>query len=124
MLHSRADLECLLHCQIYHALQLVLAPGLGNQQVVLVSTCEMVSFGSRQIQLPDPDRHGRPYMLPDLSCSRFCRTLLHTLIPESSVVFRGFLFMVRFRYPTIKGKILTLVRHYVCLLNWLPLYSK
>jgi len=89
----------------------VLATGPGNPPAVRVRTGKTVRFGSRTIQKPDPQRLGEPNPDPYPSTPGFCRGLLDPSVPISGSVFRVFLFMVAFRYPTVSRKILTFAHH-------------
>ena len=103
---------------------LVLATGPGNPPVVRVWTGKTVRFGARTIQKPDPQLRGGPN--PDLypSTRGFCRVWLDPSVRISGSSFRVFLFMVAFRYLTVLCKILPLVHHCLCSIDWLPLWSK
>jgi len=89
----------------------VLAMGPGNPSAFRVRTTKMVRFGSRTVQKPDLLRLGRPNPDPYPSTLRLCGVWLDPSVPISGSVFRVFLFIVAFRYPTANRKILTLVRH-------------
>ena len=95
----------------YEAAYIVLATGPGNPPAVRVLAGKTVRFGSRTVQKPDPQCLGRPN--PDLNPSTwgFCRVWLDGSVPISGSVFRVFLFMVAFRYPTVNRKILTFAHH-------------
>jgi hypothetical protein len=82
-----------------------LATGQGNPRAVRVRTRDTVQFSSRTVQKPNPQRLGRPN--PDLypSTHWFCLVRLDPSVPISGSVFRAFLFMVPFRYPTVNRKI-------------------
>jgi hypothetical protein len=94
-----------------YRIQLVLATGPGNPPAVRVRTGKTVRFGSRTVQKPDPQRLGGPNPDPYLSTRGFCRVWLDPSVPISGSVFRVFLFMVAFRYPTVNRKILTFAHH-------------
>jgi hypothetical protein len=91
--------------------QLVLATGPGNPPAVRVRTGKTVRFGSRTVQKPDPQRLGGPNPAPYSSTRGFCRVWLDPSVPIPGSVFRVFLFMVPFRYPTVNRKILTFAHH-------------
>jgi len=101
--------------------QPVLATGLGNPQAVSVWTTNRLRFGSRPVPKPDPLRLGEPKPYQNLSARRSYQVCLDPLVPISGSHFRGFSFVVAFRYPTVKCTILTFLHHCICLLNWLPL---
>ena len=90
---------------------LVLATGPGNPPAVRVRTGKTVQFGSRTIQKPDPQRLGGLNPDPYPSTRGICRVWLAPSVPISGSVFRVFLFMVAFRYPTVNRKILTFAHH-------------
>jgi hypothetical protein len=92
-------------------LEVVLATGPGNPPAVRVRTGKTVRFGSRTVQKPDPQRLGGPNPDPYLSTRGFCRVWLDPSVPISGSVFRVFLFMVAFRYPTVNRKISTFAHH-------------
>jgi len=102
----------------------VLATGPGNPPAVQVWTGKAVPFGSRTVQKPDPQLLGGPNPDPYPSTRGFCRVWLDPSVRISGSSFRVFLFMVAFSYPTVLCKILTLVHHCLCSIDWLPLWSK
>jgi len=103
---------------------LVLATGPGYPAAVRVWTGKTVRFGSRPVQIPDPQFLGGPNPDPYPSTRGFCRVWLDPSVPISGLYFRVFLFMVAFRYPTLLCKILTLVHSCLYLPYWLPFYWK
>jgi len=115
-----STLTCTTSCH----LPLVLATGPGNLPAVRVRTGKTVWFGSRTVQKPDPQRLGRPNPDPYPSTRRFSQVWLDPSVPISSSVFRVFLFMVAFRYPTANRKILTLTGDCPFRMNRPPLSLK
>jgi len=105
-------------------LEVVLATGTGNLPAVRVWTGKMVWFGSRPVQIPDPELLGGPNPYPYPSTHGFCRVGLHPSVPVYGSPFRVFLFMVAVRYVTVMCNIITLVHHSLYLFHWWPLYSK
>jgi len=106
---------------IFHRVSVVLATGPGNPPAVRVWTGKTVRFGSRTVQKPDPEHIGGPNPDPYPSTHGFCRVWLDPSVRISGSSFRVFLFMVAFRYPTVLCKILPLVHHCLCSIDWLPL---
>jgi len=106
------DMKCitLVLIHVLRLLQLVLATGFGNLPAVWVWTAKTSRFGSRPIQKPDPLPLGGPNPDPYPATCRFCWVWLDSSGPISGFVFRVSLFIVAFRYATVKHKILTLVR--------------
>jgi len=88
-------------------LRVVLATGPGNPSAVRAWTRKTVRFGSRTIQKPDSQHLGGPNPDSYPSTRGFCRVWLDPLVSICGSVFRVFLFMVAFRYPTVNRKILT-----------------
>jgi len=109
---------------IYICRLLELATGPGNPPAFRVWTGKTVWFGSRTVQKPNRLLLGGPNPALYPSTGGFCRVWLDPSGPISGSVFRGFLFMVAFRYPTVNCKILTMVLHGHFLMYWQPLYSK
>jgi len=87
--------------------EVVLATGLGKPPAVRVSTRYMVWFDSTAIHKPGPQRYGGPNPDPYPSTRWFRRVWLDPSVPISGSVFRVFLFVVAFRYPTVDRKIST-----------------
>jgi len=102
----------------------VLATGVGDQPEVRVWTREMVRFGSRPIQIPNPLLLGCPNPALYLSTHRFRRVWPDPLGPVSSCAFWVVLCMVAFRYCTVNRKILTMVHCCSFWMYWPPLWSK
>jgi len=89
----------------------VLVTGPGNLPAVLVPTGTTGWFSSRPIQNPDPLHLGSPNLHSYQPTHGFRRVWLDMSGPISWSAFRVVLFMVAFRYPTLNGNILTVVRH-------------
>jgi len=102
----------------------VLATGLGNPPAVRVRTGKMVRFGSRTVETPDPQRLGWANLDLYQSTRGFCQACLNPSVPISGFVFRVFLFMVAFRYPTANRKILTFAGDCPFRMNCPPLSLK
>ena len=92
-----------------YEMSLVLAPVPGNLPAVRVWTAKTGRFGSRTVQNPGPLQLGGPN--PNLypSTRWFCLVWLVPSVPISSFAFPVSLFIVAFRYATVKRKILTMV---------------
>jgi len=89
-------------------LLLVLATGPGIPPAVQVRTRKTVLFGSRTVQKPAAHHLGGPNQDLYPTTWGFCRAWLNLLVAISGSVFRVFLFMVAFRFPTVNRKILTI----------------
>jgi hypothetical protein len=89
---------------------IVLATGPGNLPVVWVWTAKTGRFGSRTVQKPYLLHLGRPNPDLYLSTRGFGRVWLDPSVLISGCAFRVSLFIVAFRYATVKSKILTMVR--------------
>ena len=83
--------------------------GPGNVPAVWVRTAKMGQFRSRIKQTPDTLPLGGPIPDPCLPTHEVRQVQLDASVPISGSGFRVVLFMVAFRYPTVNGKILTLV---------------
>jgi len=98
--------------------------GPGNPPAVRVWTGKTVRFGPRTVQKPDSQLFGGPNPAPYPSTPGYRRVWLYQSGSISGSAFQVFLFLVRFRYPTVNCKILTMVLHCHFLMYWKPLYSK
>jgi len=86
---------------------LVLATGLGNPPAVRVRTGQMVPFGCRTVQKPDPQCLGDSNPDPYPSTCRFYQVWIDPSGPISGSVLLVFPFMIAFRYTTANCKTLT-----------------
>jgi len=100
------------------------APGHANLPAVRLRMRKTVRFGSTTVQKPEPQRRGEPNPNPCLSTRRTWFIWLHPSISISGSVFRVFLFMVTFGYPTANRKILTFAKHCPFQMNRPPLSLK
>jgi hypothetical protein len=91
--------------------QVVVATGPGNSPAVRVCTGKTVRFGSRTVAKPEAQRLAGPNPGPYQSMNAFCQVWLDPSVPISGSVFRVFLFLVPFKYPTVNRKILTFADH-------------
>jgi hypothetical protein len=82
----------------------IVSNGLGNTGAVEVWTGKRVRFGPRFVQKSRPQSLGWPNLDPYPSTGGFGRVWFDLSVPISSSVFRVFLFMVAFRYPTVNHK--------------------
>ena len=110
-----------MHCEEG---QLVLAMGPGNLPVVWGWTAKTGQFGSRPIQICDPQLLGRRHLATYPSNGGFCRVWLDPAVPITGSGCQVFLFMVTLRYSTVNCNILTLVHHCPFVMLWLPFYSR
>jgi len=98
----------------------VLATGPGHLEVVPVGNTETVRCSHRPVQKSDLQLLDGPHVYLCPSARWFCPGLLVPSVPITGSGFWVFLFMIALRYPTVYRKILTLVRHYLFLMYWLP----
>jgi hypothetical protein len=91
--------------------RLVLAMSPGNPPAVRGRTGKTVLFGSRTVQKQDPKCLGGPNPDSYPSTLGFCRVGQDLSVSISGSVFRVFLFMVAYKYPTVNRKILTFAHH-------------
>jgi hypothetical protein len=108
------------NCWCHNMAQLVLATGLGNPLAFQVWTGKTIQFGSRTVERPNQQRLGGPNPDPYPSTRRFGRVCLDLSVPISGSVFRVFLSMVAYRYPTVNRKILTFAHHWPFQMNRPP----
>jgi hypothetical protein len=101
--------DILMVMVVLYLLCLMLTMGLGNQPEVQVENTNTVWLGSKTIQKPYPLCLGRANLNMYLSTRSFCWVWIDPCVPIPSSVFRVFLLMVAFRYPTTNHKIITLV---------------
>ena len=98
--------------------------GPGNLSAVWVWTANMGRFSPRPIQTSDLLTRAGPN--PDLYpwTWGFCRLCQDLSVSIFGSAFRLSLSIVTFWYATLNRKILTLVRHCLCLMYWPPWWSK
>jgi len=103
---------------------LVCTTDLGNLPAVQVCTAKTAPCSPKPIQIPDPLPLGGPNPYPYLLSRRFFRGVLYPTVTISGSAIRATVWMVTSRHSTGNRKILTLVRHCLCSMYWLPLLSK
>ena len=107
----------------FQMMWLVLATALSDPPAVRVWTRQMIQFGTKSVQKPDPLLLGGSNPAAYRSTRGIRQVCLDPSCAISGCAFRVVVFMVAFRCPTVNRKISMIIPHCFFWMYWLPLCS-